>query len=57
VVHSIEGEIALSDQIKCEACDGTGVQIPIKPSEPGKRVYPARCKICYGKGRVPKKSD
>jgi hypothetical protein len=41
-------------EVKCEACDGTGVQVVEQPKEPGKRVFPARCKVCGGKGRVPK---
>jgi hypothetical protein len=47
----------LSDEIKCEACDGTGVQMVKQPLEPGKRIYPARCKVCNGKGRVRKATD
>jgi DnaJ-class molecular chaperone len=42
------------DEIKCEACDGTGFEVVKQPSEPGKRVYQLRCKICEGKGRVKK---
>jgi hypothetical protein len=26
------------DEIKCEACNGTGVQLVKQPSEPGKRI-------------------
>ena len=48
---------ALADEIKCEACDGTGVEIVEQPSEPGKRIFPPRCKVCDGKGHVPVKSN
>jgi hypothetical protein len=49
---------ALADEIKCEACNGTGVEIVEQPSEQGKRIFPPRCKVCDGKGRVPgKKAD
>ena len=56
VAHCIRKRDALSDEIeiKCEACDGTGVQIVKQPTEPSKRIYPARCKICGGKGRLKK---
>jgi hypothetical protein len=32
----------------------SGVQVVKQPAEPGKRVYPARRKICDGKGRAKK---
>jgi DnaJ-class molecular chaperone len=44
----------LADEIKCEACDGTGLQPVKQPAEPGKRIYSTRCKVCDGKGRVKK---
>jgi hypothetical protein len=46
---------ALADEIRCEACNGTGVEIVKQPSEQGKRIFPPRCKVCDGKGRVPVK--
>ena len=50
------GAVQLSDEIevKCEACGGTGIQIAKQPSEPTKRIFPARCKVCEGKGRIRK---
>ena len=38
----------------CEACSGTGFA-PVKasPDDPMRRVYPARCAKCGGKGRLP----
>jgi DnaJ-class molecular chaperone len=42
------------DEIKCEACDGTGFEVVKQPSEAVKRIYPARCKVCGGKGWVKK---
>jgi DnaJ-class molecular chaperone len=40
-------------EVKCDACNGTGSQSAQKP-EPGRRIYPGRCKKCGGKGRIPK---
>jgi DnaJ-class molecular chaperone len=37
---------------KCPACDGTGFRAIKQPTEPGRRIYPPRCKECAGKGRV-----
>ena len=37
---------------KCPACDGTGFPAVTKPMQPGRRIYPAPCKQCGGKGRT-----
>jgi DnaJ-class molecular chaperone len=42
----------MTKEVKCKACDGTGVELAKQPSDPAKRIYPARCKVCGGKGRV-----
>ena len=52
----LESDRLSEDEIKCSACDGTGVQIAKQPSEPGKRTI-ARCKVCDGKGRLKKSTD
>jgi DnaJ-class molecular chaperone len=39
-------------EIKCPACDGTGLPKVRQPTEPGRRIFPAPCKECLGKGRV-----
>jgi DnaJ-class molecular chaperone len=39
-------------EVRCEACNGTGFPTVMKPIQPGKRIYPAPCKKCGGKGRV-----
>jgi DnaJ-class molecular chaperone len=44
--------LRMSDEIKCEACDGAGVQVVKQPSQSGKRIYLPLCKLCGGKGRV-----
>lgn len=40
------------DEHECPACNGTGGQAVMQPVQPGRRIYPARCKECGGKGRV-----
>jgi DnaJ-class molecular chaperone len=39
-------------EIKCPACDGTGFPNVKQPVEPGRRVFPAPCRECPGKGRT-----
>jgi DnaJ-class molecular chaperone len=38
-------------EIRCDACNGTGLT-PVHEPEPGRRIYPGRCKKCGGKGRI-----
>jgi DnaJ-class molecular chaperone len=40
-------------EVKCEACNGTGLLQP-RDREPGRRIYPGRCAKCGGKGRIPR---
>ena len=40
-------------EIKCDACGGTG-RPPAKEVAPGRRIYPAPCTKCGGKGRLSK---
>ena len=44
----------LPRETKCEACDGTGFPKVKQPAEPGRRIFPAPCKKCGGKGRITK---
>jgi DnaJ-class molecular chaperone len=37
---------------KCPACDGTGFPAVKQPVDPGRKIYPARCERCDGKGRI-----
>lgn len=55
-IRFLEGSMKKSApvEIKCEACNGTGHQVVKQPSQPGRRMYPARCKECDGKGRITK---
>jgi DnaJ-class molecular chaperone len=39
------------EEIDCEACNGTGFP-PVAQPVPGRRVYPAPCRRCGGKGRL-----
>jgi DnaJ-class molecular chaperone len=39
-------------EIKCQACGGTGFPAVTKPVRPGRKIYPAPCKKCGGKGRI-----
>jgi DnaJ-class molecular chaperone len=39
-------------ETKCPACDGTGFIKVKQPTQPGRRIFPARCEECAGKGRV-----
>jgi DnaJ-class molecular chaperone len=37
---------------ECSACNGTGFAVVTQPVQPGRKLYPPRCKECGGKGRV-----
>jgi hypothetical protein len=37
---------------KCPACDGIGFPKVVQPVQPDRRIYPAPCKMCGGKGRI-----
>ena len=39
-------------EIRCDACDGTGFPSVMQPVQPGRKIYPASCKKCGGKGRL-----
>jgi DnaJ-class molecular chaperone len=41
-------------EIKCDACGGTGFPPVKQPSKAGRKIYPAPCKRCAGKGRIRK---
>ncbi len=46
----------LTRETKCEACNGTGFPKVKQPTKPGRKIYPAPCRKCGGKGRI-KESD
>jgi transcription elongation factor Elf1 len=37
---------------KCPACNCTGFAKVVQPVQPGRKIYPARCEKCGGKGRI-----
>jgi hypothetical protein len=39
-------------EVICPACDGTGFRKVEQPKEPGRKIYPAKCPECLGKGRI-----
>jgi DnaJ-class molecular chaperone len=39
-------------ETKCPACNGTGYPVVMQPVQPGRKIYPAPCKECGGKGRI-----
>jgi DnaJ-class molecular chaperone len=43
---------AKATELKCPACKGTGFPAVKQPVEPGRKIYPARCEKCDGKGWV-----
>ena len=36
----------------CPACSGTGYPVVMQPVQPGRKIYPVKCKSCDGKGKV-----
>jgi DnaJ-class molecular chaperone len=46
-----------SVEVKCEACNGTGLTTVIQPERPGRRIYPPPCTVCGGKGRIRNQED
>jgi DnaJ-class molecular chaperone len=39
-------------EIRCDACGGTGFPTVMQPVKPGRKIYPAPCRKCGGKGRL-----
>jgi DnaJ-class molecular chaperone len=46
----------LPAEVRCEACHGRGSP-PVQEVAPGRRLYPAPCRKCHGKGRVTRLSQ
>jgi DnaJ-class molecular chaperone len=45
-------EVSRADgiEVTCPACNGTGFPTVMQPGQPGRRIYPAPCRECHGKG-------
>jgi hypothetical protein len=39
-------------EIECPSCEGTGFPTVKQPIQPSRKIYPARCMQCVGKGRI-----
>ncbi len=37
---------------ECAACNGTGFPVVLQPLQPGRKIYPVKCKACDGKGKI-----
>ena len=37
----------------CAACDGTGFPKVKQPALATYKIYPVKCEVCAGKGRIP----
>lgn len=36
----------------CAACNGMGFPVVMQPVQPGRKLYPAQCEVCDGKGKI-----
>jgi DnaJ-class molecular chaperone len=41
-----------STEQECPTCNGTGFPVVKQPDRPERKIYPAPCEKCGGKGRV-----
>jgi DnaJ-class molecular chaperone len=39
-------------EVDYPACEGTGFPPVTQPGQPGRKIFPARCQQCLGKGRI-----
>jgi DnaJ-class molecular chaperone len=39
-------------EVECPACNGSGFPTVMQPKQPGRKIFPAPCKQCHGKGRI-----
>lgn len=42
----------IQTELICPACQGTGFPPVAQPTLPGRKLYPAPCERCLGKGRI-----
>jgi DnaJ-class molecular chaperone len=36
----------------CRLCNGTGFPKSMQPADPGRKIYPMKCDVCRGKGKI-----
>jgi DnaJ-class molecular chaperone len=41
-------------EVECPACEGTGFPVIKQPVQPGRKIFPAPCQHCFGKGKLPR---
>jgi DnaJ-class molecular chaperone len=46
------GTIDAATEVQCDACNGSGFPSTKQSDATGRRIYPAPCKKCDGKGRL-----
>jgi DnaJ-class molecular chaperone len=42
----------INTEVICPTCHGTGFPPVAQPAQPGRKLYPAPCEQCLGKGRI-----
>jgi DnaJ-class molecular chaperone len=51
--RNLKGHMTLKiKEHTCPGCSGTGFAPVRQPVEPGRKIYPAKCEPCKGKGRI-----
>ena len=48
------GAIDEATEVRCDACNGLGFPSVKQPATAGRRIYPAPCNKCLGRGRRPR---
>lgn len=43
---------SIETEVRCDACSGAGFPTIKQPAQPGRKIYPAACEKCGGKGRL-----
>jgi len=43
-------------EVECRACKGTGFPAVAQPAHPARKIFPAPCQNCAGKGRIKRRS-
>jgi hypothetical protein len=52
-VNRLRGRVYRAlEELSCPACNGTGFPLVTQPVQPGHKIYPIRCNVCDGKGKI-----